>query len=94
VLIITSLAAFFALIFYRLFVKQTFMYLKQGPDISNFRPTVIYGAGESGMVALEAAKRDVKSKLNVVAFLDDDLKKEGKNIDGKRIYRGIDSLEE
>jgi len=46
------------------------------------------------MVALEAAKRDVKSKLNVVAFLDDDPKKEGKNIDGKRIYRGIDSLED
>ncbi len=94
VLIITSLAAFFALIFYRLFVKQTFMYLKQGSDISNFRPAVIYGAGESGMVALEAAKRDVKSKLNVVAFLDDDPKKEGKNIDGKRIYRGIHSLED
>jgi FlaA1/EpsC-like NDP-sugar epimerase len=95
VLIITSLAAFFALIFYRLFVKQIFMYLKQGgAEGSNLRPTIIYGAGESGMVALEAAKRDVKSKLNVVAFLDDDRKKEGKNIDGKRIYRGIDALED
>jgi FlaA1/EpsC-like NDP-sugar epimerase len=94
VLIISSLAAFFALIFYRLFVKQTFAYLKQGAEVSNLRPTIIYGAGESGMIALEAAKRDVKSKLNVVAFLDDDRKKEGKNIDGKRIYRGIDSLED
>jgi FlaA1/EpsC-like NDP-sugar epimerase len=46
------------------------------------------------MIALEAAKRDIKSKLNVVAFLDDDPKKEGKNIDGKRIYRGIDALED
>jgi FlaA1/EpsC-like NDP-sugar epimerase len=94
VLIITSLAAFFTLIFYRLFVKQTFMYLKQGAEVSNLRPTIIYGAGESGMIALEAAKRDVKSKLNVVAFLDDNPKKEGKNIDGKRIYRGIHSLED
>ncbi|MEK0441057.1 MAG: hypothetical protein RL403_35, partial [Bacteroidota bacterium] len=72
VLIIASLAAFFALIFYRLFVKQTFMYLKQGAETANLRPAIIYGAGESGMVALEAAKRDIKSKLNVVAFLDDD----------------------
>ena len=94
VLIIASLAAFFALLFYRLFVKQTFKYLKQGTDTANLRPTVIYGAGESGMIALEAAKRDVKSKLNVVAFLDDDPKKEGKNIDGKRIYRGIHALED
>jgi FlaA1/EpsC-like NDP-sugar epimerase len=94
VLIIASLAAFFALIFYRLFVKQTFTYLKQGADSSNLRPTVIYGAGESGMVALEAAKRDIKSKMNVVAFLDDNPKKEGKNIDGKRIYRGIYALED
>ncbi|MEK0442750.1 MAG: hypothetical protein RL403_1728, partial [Bacteroidota bacterium] len=92
VLIIASLAAFFALLFYRLLVKQTFLYLKQGGDVNNLRPTLIYGAGESGMVALEAAKRDVKSRLNVVAFLDDDPKKEGKNIDGKRIYRGIENL--
>ncbi len=56
VLIIASLAAFFSLLFYRLFVKQTFMYLKQGTETSNLRPTVIYGAGESGMIALEAAK--------------------------------------
>ena len=94
VLIIASLAAVFALIFYRLFVKQAFMYLKQGSEPTNLRSTVIYGAGESGMVALEAAKRDVKSRLNVVAFLDEDSKKEGKNIDGKRIYRGIHALED
>ena len=85
VLIIASLAAIFTLLFYRLFVKQTFMYLKQGTEPTLLRPTVIYGAGESGMIALEAAKRDTKSKLNVVAYLDEDPKKEGKNIDGKRI---------
>ena len=94
VLIIASLAAVFLLIFYRLFVKQTFLYLKQGTEPNNLHPTVIYGAGESGMVALAAAKRDTKSKLNVVAFLDEDPKKEGKNIDGKRIYRGIHALED
>uniref|UniRef100_UPI00404770CC polysaccharide biosynthesis protein n=1 Tax=Algoriphagus sp. TaxID=1872435 RepID=UPI00404770CC len=94
VLIIASLAAIFTLLFYRLFVKQTFMYLKQGTEPTLLRPTVIYGAGESGMIALEAAKRDTKSKLNVVAFLDEDPKKEGKNIDGKRIYRGIHALED
>jgi FlaA1/EpsC-like NDP-sugar epimerase len=40
VLIIASLAAFFALLFYRLLVKQTFLYLKQGGDVNNLRPTL------------------------------------------------------
>jgi FlaA1/EpsC-like NDP-sugar epimerase len=93
VLIIASLSALFMLVFYRLLVKELFVYLKNGFVQKEFRQAVIFGAGEAGIIAQEAIKRDSKSQVNVVAFLDDDVKKEGKNIDGKRIYNGLVDLE-
>lgn len=93
VLIIASLSAMFMLIFYRLLVKELFVYLKNGFAERELRHGVIFGAGESGIIAQEAIKQDSKSQINIVAFLDDDTKKEGKNIDGKRIYKGLDDLE-
>lgn len=93
VLIIASLSAMFMLIFYRLLVKELFVYLKNGFAEKELRHGVIFGAGEAGIIAQEAIKKDSKTHMNIVAFLDDDSKKEGKNIDGKRIYKGLDDLE-
>jgi FlaA1/EpsC-like NDP-sugar epimerase len=93
VLIIASLSAMFMLIFYRLLVKELFVYLKNGFAQKDLRHGLIFGAGEAGIIAQEAIKNDSKSQMNIVAFLDDDSKKEGKNIDGKRIYMGLDDLE-
>ena len=93
VLIIASLSAMFMLIFYRLLVKELFEYLKSGFAAKDLRHAVIFGAGEAGIIAQEAIKRDSKSQMNIVAFLDDDVKKDGKNIDGKRIYKGLSDLE-
>ncbi|GMQ23428.1 nucleoside-diphosphate sugar epimerase/dehydratase [Algoriphagus sp. oki45] len=94
VLIIASLSGLISLIFYRLLVKEIFVYLKSGVSEKKLlRNAIIFGAGEAGIIAQEAINRDSKSLLNVVAFFDDDPKKEGKNIDGKRIYRGLDNLE-
>ncbi|SDA52719.1 NDP-sugar epimerase, includes UDP-GlcNAc-inverting 4,6-dehydratase FlaA1 and capsular polysaccharide biosynthesis protein EpsC [Algoriphagus alkaliphilus] len=93
VLIVASLSAMFMLIFYRLLVKELFVYLKNGFAQKDLRHGVIFGAGEAGIIAQEAIKNDSKSQMNIVAFLDDDTKKDGKNIDGKRIYKGLDDLE-
>lgn len=93
VLIIASLSAMFMLIFYRLLVKELFVYLKNGFAERELRHGVIFGAGEAGIIAQEAIKKDSKSQMNIVAFMDDDPKKEGKNIDGKRIYKGLEDLE-
>jgi FlaA1/EpsC-like NDP-sugar epimerase len=93
VLIIASLSALFMLIFYRLLVKELFVYLKNGILVKELKNGVIFGAGEAGIIAQEAIKRDSKSTFNTVAFLDDDPKKENKNIDGKRIFKGLDDLE-
>ncbi len=93
VLIIASLSSMFMLIFYRLLVKELFVYLKNGFAEKDLRHGVIFGAGEAGIIAQEAIKNDSKSQMNIVAFLDDDTKKDGKNIDGKRIYKGLNDLE-
>lgn len=93
VLIVASLSAMFMLIFYRLLVKELFVYLKNGLAQKDLRHGVIFGAGEAGIIAQEAIKNDSKSQMNIVAFLDDDTKKDGKNIDGKRIYKGLEDLE-
>ncbi len=93
VLIIASLSALFMLIFYRLLVKELFVYIKNGVMVKELKNGVIFGAGEAGIIAQEAIKRDSKIEFNTIAFLDDDPKKEGKNIDGKRIYKGIKDLE-
>ncbi|MEP2131603.1 MAG: SDR family NAD(P)-dependent oxidoreductase, partial [Algoriphagus sp.] len=93
VLIIASLSSLFMLIFYRLLVKELFVYLKNGILVKELKNGIIFGAGEAGIIAQEAIKRDSKILFNTVAFLDDDPKKEGKNIDGKRIYKGLDDLE-
>lgn len=93
VLIIASLSALFMLIFYRLLVKELFVYIKNGFIHRELKNGIIFGAGEAGIIAQEAIKRDSKSLFNTVAFLDDDPKKDGKNIDGKRIYKGLANLE-
>lgn len=93
VLIIACLSSMFMLIFYRLLVKELFVYLKNGFAEKDLRHGVIFGAGEAGIIAQEAIKNDSKSQMNIVAFLDDDSKKDGKNIDGKRIYKGLEDLE-
>jgi len=92
VLIIASLSSLFMLIFYRLLVKELFVYLKNGFIVKEQKSGVIFGAGESGLIAQEAIKRDSNSNFNTIAFLDDDPKKEGKNIAGIRIFHGIKSL--
>ena len=93
VLIIASLSALFLLIFYRLMVKELFVYRKNSFTEKTLRRCVIFGAGELGIIAQDAIKNDSKSQMDIAAFLDDDIKKEGKNIGGKRIYRGLEDLE-
>lgn len=93
VLIIASLSSLVTLIFYRLLVKELFVYVKNSVLEKEMKNGIIYGAGEAGIIAQEAINRDSNNVFNIIAFMDDDPKKEGKNIDGKRIYKGIEELE-
>lgn len=92
VLIIASLFSLVSLIFYRLMVKELYANFKNGITVKPFKNVVIFGAGEAGIIALEAIKRDSKSNFNTIAFLDDDPKKEGKHINRMRIFKGLNEL--
>lgn len=91
VLIIEYLISTFLLISYRVMVKTLYY------EIKNFnkdnKSIIIYGAGESGVIAKRTIDRDAASKYKVIAFVDEDKRKAGKTIEGVRIYH-ISELEE
>jgi FlaA1/EpsC-like NDP-sugar epimerase len=93
VLIIAALASLFLLVFYRLLVKELFLYLKSGFVNNEVKVGVIFGASEAGIIANDVIKRDSNANFVIAAFLDDDPKKEGKIIEGKKIYKGLESLD-
>jgi FlaA1/EpsC-like NDP-sugar epimerase len=76
---------------YRLLVKNIFTYIKS--DNSKQTPVVIFGAGVAGFLTKQAIESDVSSQYKLAGFLDDDVKKHGKEINGTRIM-GLDKLEE
>ncbi len=69
---------------YRLLVKNIFTYVKS--DSSQRDPVVIFGAGVAGFLTKQAIEADTDSPYKLVAFLDDDSKKNNKEISGTRIY--------
>ena len=69
---------------YRLLVKNIFAYVKS--DSAERDPVVIFGAGVAGFLTKQAIEADTSSPYKLVAFLDDDPKKNNKEISGTRIY--------
>ena len=69
---------------YRLLVKSVFSLIKS--DTSQRASVVIFGAGVAGFLTKQAIEADVSSTLKLVAFLDDDSKKNNKEINGTKIY--------
>ncbi|AFL84662.1 putative nucleoside-diphosphate sugar epimerase [Belliella baltica DSM 15883] len=94
VLIISSLISMVFLVIYRFLVKELLIYAKSRTLDKNFRIGMIFGAGEAGTITHEVIKRDSKTNLIIFGFLDDDPKKEGKQIDGKVVYKGLERLTE
>ncbi|UJP64441.1 polysaccharide biosynthesis protein [Mongoliitalea daihaiensis] len=93
VLIIASLTSICLLVFYRLVVKELFVYVRSTESMPTTKKGVIFGAGEAGIIVNNVIKRDRDTLLNIVAFLDDSINMEGKILHGKTIYRGLDKLE-
>ena len=57
-------------------------------ELNTITNVLIYGSGDSGLITYGALNRDTKNKYEVIGFVDDDEKKEGKKIDRIRIYNG------
>jgi FlaA1/EpsC-like NDP-sugar epimerase len=55
---------------------------------------IVYGAGDAGVTAKRAIDRDAGSKYKVMAFVDDDQKKNKKYLEGIPIYNAKTELED
>lgn len=88
VILISFLASFVFLFQYRLLIKNIFSYYR-----NLYRPNkrvAIFGAGQMGVITKSLLDND--SEYNVVAFLEDDPHKWGKEINGTLIY-GFNKIE-
>lgn len=87
-LIIYGLFSFLFLISYRVIIKYAFAYLRNYKmDRKN---VIIYGAGEAGFATKRVLEHDATSNVSVVAFIDDDVRKVGKVVDGVKIQHRLD----
>jgi len=91
IIIIHSLISFIALTACRYIFKTLFYNMVKKFKIS--KNVLIYGAGESGILTYNALTSHSGSNARVVGYLDDDIKKVGKNINGVKVY-GRDVLNE
>jgi FlaA1/EpsC-like NDP-sugar epimerase len=87
-LIINALFSFVFLISYRVLVKYVFTYLRSYKmDRKN---VIIFGAGEAGFATKRVLEHDTTSNVTIVAFVDDDLRKVGKVVDGVKIHHTLE----
>jgi FlaA1/EpsC-like NDP-sugar epimerase len=84
ILIINALFSFLFLISYRVFIKYAFSYLRSYK--MHRKNVIIYGAGEAGFATKRVLEHDSSANTTIVAFVDDDLRKVGKVVDGIKIY--------
>ena len=83
ILFINAVFSFLLLISYRVIVKFLFTYVRNiKMDKKN---VIIYGAAEEGFVTKRVLEHDRKSSIIIVSFIDHDVKKIGKVVDGIRI---------
>ncbi len=87
-LLIYALFSFLFLISYRVVIKYVFSYFRSYK--MNRKNVIIYGAGEAGFATKRVLEHDTSSNVNIVAFVDDDMRKVGKVVDGIRIHHTLD----
>ncbi len=84
VVIIDLLCTLFVMISSRLAVKAIYLETKN-PEKQKTN-ILIYGAGESGVITKRTLDRDAAVKYKVIGFIDDDVKKKGRSLEGAFIY--------
>ncbi|MDO5971109.1 nucleoside-diphosphate sugar epimerase/dehydratase [Flavivirga aquimarina] len=84
IVVMHALLSFVVLSASRLLFKMTYKYLKC--KLMSSKRVLIYGAGDSGIVTYNALISNVNTKFQVVGFIDDNLRKRGKSINGISIF--------
>ena len=90
IIIIDFITTALALVGFRILVK--IMYMEINNPSKEKTNVLIYGAGESGVIAKRSLDRDAGTKYKVLGFIDDDPKKSGMKIEDIPIY-GADKLD-
>ena len=84
VIIIAYLNALIYLIGYRILVKYIFSFYTD--VVKKKSHIVIFGSGKSAQLTKQIIDSDIQSNVKVMAFIEDDLRKVGKILNGLRIY--------
>ncbi len=84
VIIIDLLVYVFLMVSARIIVKT--LYIEYKNPYKNKKYILIYGAGESGIITKRTLDKDAASHYKVIAFIDDDEKKQGKRIENIMVY--------
>ena len=85
IIIINSLLTFLALTASRYIFKVSYENLIKN-DSQPAKKILIYGAGESGIITYNTLTNHSKMKVKVVGFIDNNLQKIGKQINGVKVY--------
>lgn len=85
IIIINSLLTFVGLTVSRYFIKISYEYLMKHKSESN-KNVLIYGSGETGIITHNTLTTHSKMAVSVVGFLDYDIQKIGKQINGVQVY--------
>ena len=85
IIIIHSLLSFVALTSSRYVFKSLYTNF-MARDFKINKNVLIYGAGESGILTQNALVNHTKSKVRVVGYVDEDVKKVGKQINGVKVF--------
>lgn len=84
IIIIHSLISFICLAASRYVFKTAYQSIVR--TIKTSKNVMIYGAGESGILAYNAITSHTQSDARVIAYIDDDSKKVGKSINGVSVF--------
>ena len=57
-------------------------------------PTLLYGAGQTGVIVARSAFRQSKARVRPVGFLDDDPARHGQTVNGLTVFGGLEELPE
>lgn len=80
IIVLHAIISFLFLSASRLVFKMAFKHLKC--KLLSTKRILIYGAGDQGIITYNALLNNTASSYIVVGFIDDNVKKKGKNIDG------------
>jgi FlaA1/EpsC-like NDP-sugar epimerase len=73
-----------ALIFFRIFIKMFYVFVSV--PSSSKKNVLIYGSGETGIIVKRVIQSDPRSGYQLRGFIDDNIKLQGKKVDGYPVF--------